>query len=393
MIGRTLAAALVAASVVSGVQAAATVQPVISGVSPAVDGRLDVDVLLTNAGVSDAPAPDSIAVTTHLAGRDAATTLLRIGATTAIRPGGFASLRYRSAQPIDGAGAAVLSLGTASGGYAFAMTADQSKVAVGTPPTSGPPSDVAPGTIAARDNAPMPGNGFLGNLSSYGPIYAAFGHGTDSDGKLELGFKYQLFGRAGDPVSHWYDGIHFAYTQYMYWDVGHDSAPFRDVNYQPELLYIYRHPADGHGDVFGAQGGFLHQSNGRGGDASRGYNLLYIQPQAELPLGRWTVSVAPRFYAYVIDRSDNPDIARYRGHQSLAVSIGEQDGIKLSTVSRYNFGSGKGSVDADLSYPLTHIWHDLPLYVVVQGFTGYGEDLLDYDRKQTRLRVGLGIVR
>jgi len=194
-------------------------------------------------------------------------------------------------------------------------------------------------------------------------------------------------------MSHWYDGIHFAYTQYMYWDVGHNSAPFRDVNYQPELLYIYRRPANGHGDVFGAQGGFLHQSNGRGGDASRGYDLLYIQPQADLPLGRWTVSIAPRVYAYVVDRSDNPDIARYRGHQSLAFSISEQDGIKLSTVSRYNFGSGKGSVDADLSYPLTHIWHDLPLYVVVQGFTGYGEDLLDYDRKQTRLRVGLGIVR
>jgi len=192
MIARFLGAALIAAAVVaSGARAEAPPQSVISGVSPAADGRLAVDVLLTNPGATDVAAPRSIAATTRVAGRDVETTLLRVVAPVTIRPGGFALVGYRSARPVDGTGDAVLSLGGESGGYAFAMTGSQAEVAASAPSPATPAvAGAAPaGTIAARDNAPMPGNGFLGNLSSYGPIYAAFGHGTDSDGKLELGFK------------------------------------------------------------------------------------------------------------------------------------------------------------------------------------------------------------
>ena len=193
MIARFSGAALIAAAVVaSGARAEAPPQSVISGVSPAADGRLAVDVLLTNPGATDVAAPGSIAATIRVVGRDVETTLLRAVAPVTIRPGGFALVGYRSARPVDGTGDAVLLLGGASGGYAFAMTGSQAEVAASAPAPAAPsaaPGPAPAGTIAARDNAPMPGNGFLGNLSSYGPIYAAFGHGTDSDGKLELGFK------------------------------------------------------------------------------------------------------------------------------------------------------------------------------------------------------------
>ena len=36
---------------------------------------------------------------------------------------------------------------------------------------------------------------------------------------------------------------------------------------------------------------------------------------------------------------------------------------------------------------------DLNLYVFGQAFAGYGENLLDYNRQTTRLRVGVAIVR
>jgi hypothetical protein len=38
---------------------------------------------------------------------------------------------------------------------------------------------------------------------------------------------------------------------------------------------------------------------------------------------------------------------------------------------------------------LTHIWQRLPLYLAVQGFTGYVEDLSDQGRRQARLRAGI----
>ena len=62
--------------------------------------------------------------------------------------------------------------------------------------------------------------------------------------------------------------------------------------------------------------------------------------------------------------------------------------------SRMNFGTGKGAVDATLSYPLDRIVATkLNLYVFGQGFAGYGENLLNYDKRTTRLRVGVGFVR
>ena len=54
----------------------------------------------------------------------------------------------------------------------------------------------------------------------------------------------------------------------------------------------------------------------------------------------------------------------------------------------------KGAIDAELSYPLDKIVDtNLNVYVFGQAFAGYGENLLDYDRKATRLRLGVAIVR
>ncbi|MBA2935095.1 phospholipase A [Sphingomonas sp. CGMCC 1.13654] len=345
-------------------------------------------ILLNTVGGPDRPVADTLYAILHADGRDVPVEMKRQGPPVTIAGNGYAQVDYAVARPAGVAGRAVLSVDSGSDGYAFALgeAGDDIQSAQIAPPT-----ETAREASAAPVPPPRPNNPLLGNLSTYNPIYAVLGHGTDTDAKLELSFKYQLLGHPGD--GHWYSGFHFAYTQRMFWDLGANSAPFRDVNYQPEFLYIYTLPKNEAGDQLNVRGGYLHESNGRDGSASRSYNILYIQPTLDVPIGSWTASIGPRIFHYIINRDGNEDIARYRGHQALAFSIGQDQGLKLSTWSRLNFSTGKGSVDADLSYPLTHIWHDLPLYVVVQGFTGYGEDLLDYNRKQTRLRVGIGIVR
>src|SRR3546814_3244506 len=78
----------------------------------------------------------------------------------------------------------------------------------------------------------------------------------------------------------------------------------------------------------------------------------------------------------------------------LFAEIGEDDGLRITTNTRLNFGSGKGAIDADISYPIDRlIGGNLNFYLFGQAFTGYGENLLDYNRRMTRLRVGLAIVR
>src|SRR3546814_12927960 len=102
-----------------------------------------------------------------------------------------------------------------------------------------------------------------------------------------------------------------------------------------------------------------------------------------MPIGKYTLSLGPRLSFYVGSLEDNPDIKRYRGNTALFAQIGQDDGLRLTTNTRFNFPSGKGAIDAELSYPLDRIVDSsLNIYVFGQGFAGYGENLLDYDRKK-----------
>lgn len=313
-------------------------------------------------------------------------------------PGKFGQAKYALRLPADvrPQGAVILSLGDESGsGYAFSLPS------IGAPGEADRPQSAAntvapPATEEVLSVKPDSGNAFLGNLSTYAPIYAVYGPGTNSDGRVQISFKYQLFGDAGavgrnDPFI---NGIHFAFTQRMYWNLGEKSTPFRNIDFMPEVFYLLpASPTDGKVSL-GGKAGFRHESNGRDGLNSRSLNTLYIQPVATTQMGKYTLSIGPRLDVYVGTLKDNPDIKRYRGNTSLFAEIGQDDGLRLTTNTRFNFSSGKGAIDAGLSYPLDRIVDtSLNLYVFGQGFAGYGENLLDYDRKVTRLRAGVAIVR
>src|SRR3546814_20190894 len=67
-----------------------------------------------------------------------------------------------------------------------------------------------------------------------------YGPDTNSEARIQFSFKYQLFASRrseGLPRS-WRDGLHFGYTQRMFWDLGAYSSPFRNIDFQPELFYL-----------------------------------------------------------------------------------------------------------------------------------------------------------
>lgn len=264
-------------------------------------------------------------------------------------------------------------------------------------PTPAAPSGTAavvaasPAASFREDDRP-----FFGNLSAYNAMYAAYGPSETNDTRIQVSFKYQLFGRAGDtgPGRPWKNRIFLAYTQRMFADVSRQSNPFRNIDFMPELFYQFQPRAIGDGVMLGGQAGIRHESNGRAGDSSRSVNTIYVQPVATLTLGDVPLSVGPRLWVFVGSNEDNPRIGHYRGNTGLFLKLGAEHGLQLSTTSRFNPGSGKGSIDAELSYPLNRlVFPDLNLYLFGQAFAGYGENLLDYDRRQTRLRLGIGIVR
>jgi outer membrane phospholipase A len=381
----------------TGVGFAATPPALIVG---AVQDRGDlrsVTVLRLNNGAATERYrfPDRLPADVRMGDRIVAVMLERVDGgdpTRTIAASGFAQMDYRFRMP-DGAGAAtVAALSLQPGRPApdqFAVTGGAAG-GVAVPTSVAVPTGVAP--EAKRDT----GNAYVGNLSSYGPIYGVYGPGTNTDARIEIGFKYQLFGTPGDvgPNSPRENGVFFGYRQRLFWDLGKKSSPFRNVEYLPEIFYLV--PATPVSDriALGGQAGARHESNGRDGTASRSLNTLYVQPVATGAVGDLTLSVGPRVWLYAGSLEDNPDIKRYRGNSGLFAEIGQRDGWRLTTQSRMNFGTGKGALDAELSYPLDRLVDTkLNLYLFGQGFVGYGENLFDYTRRTTRLRIGIGFVR
>lgn len=86
---------------------------------------------------------------------------------------------------------------------------------------------------------------------------------------------------------------------------------------------------------------------------------------------------------------NNKDITDYLGHYELTASY-RWNNNTFSIMSRNNLESGfsKGALEASWSFPL---WNYKYLRGYIQGFTGYGQSLLDYDSNQTSVGVGLSV--
>lgn len=372
-----------------------------------VDGTAIVEIRILNAGdqTQNVDLPQRISAQLVMRDDNRRVWLDRAAQTPAsisIAARGFASARYCVDLP-QIADTAILSVPAWSNQYVAIVTNTRNPSHRAN--IKGIAEDMATATsVAPTPIPPTPpptdrriGNAFLSNLSAYEPIYAVYGPGTNTDARIQLSFKYQLFGSHArqEGASSLADGLYFAYTQRMFWDLEAESSPFRNIDYQPELFYLSPAMTASQKATVSGQVGIRHESNGKAGPDSRSVNGIYVSPMGAFSLGGDArLIVAPRLWLYVGDRSDNPDIRRYRGNTGLVVQIGRDNGLRLTTSSRFNFWSGKGSLGADLSYPMNRLLGGGPdFYLFAQSFVGYGENLLDYNKSTTRLRIGVALVR
>ncbi|MBL8447370.1 MAG: phospholipase A [Zoogloeaceae bacterium] len=238
-----------------------------------------------------------------------------------------------------------------------------------------------------------------GNAFAYHePMYFLVGANGGANARFQLSFKYRLFDREGVvaqalPVI---GGLYFGYTQTSLWDLSTGSAPFRDTSYRPSLFYqwdIAQRP--GNDDRWMVQAGVEHESNGKDGANSRSLNTAFARLDWRTPVGEDGAyfGVMPKIWTY-LEKDDNPDIQRYRGHGEVALRYGRDEGW-VSQVTLRRGTAGRGSTQVDVSRPLgTRILSDAGAFLHFQYFDGYGETLLDYDQvRHPQFRVGLSIVR
>lgn len=205
------------------------------------------------------------------------------------------------------------------------------------------------------------------------------------ESKIQVSFKTKLM----EDLFKTRADVWFGYTQtsnWQLWNQGENSAPFRNNDYQPELFITQPVKADlpGGGKLRVLGVGFVHQSNGQSRPLSRSWNRIY--GMAGMEWGKLTVM--PRVWVRAFEGSsendDNPDISDYMGYGDVKVQYRFNNEQTLSTTVRYNPKTGKGAVQAGYTFPLKG-----KLKAYVQGFHGYGDSLLDYNRKQNGIGIGL----
>lgn len=221
------------------------------------------------------------------------------------------------------------------------------------------------------------------NQAAYAPIG---GKSLEAQAaKFQLSIKVPIM----DDVFSKDSSLWFGYTQTAWWQLYNPgendqvSRPFRETNHEPELMLDFITDFE----VLGMTNrliriGLSHQSNGQSRPLSRSWNRVYAAFILE-----WNdVGIAFRpWYRIPEDaaQDDNPDIIDYMGHFDVTAAWrnGEHEySLKL----RRNFATDKGAIELGYSFPLNG-----RIRGYVQIFHGYGESLIDYNHKATRIGVGI----
>lgn len=209
-----------------------------------------------------------------------------------------------------------------------------------------------------------------------------------NEAQFQLGFKTRVLHNIfGDNGSLW-----AGYTQSSRWQVysASISRPFRETNYEPEAMLMFRTPwALGNWNLRMSGITLTHQSNGRANPLSRSWNRVI----AHFGIENDDLSIQLRPWMRIKEEAqddNNPGIENYIGRGEIIVAKHFGGGHVLSLQARHSLRSGadsRGSIRLDWAIPISG-----NLNAHFSGFSGYGESLIDYNNRQSMLGVGVSLV-
>jgi phospholipase A1 len=209
------------------------------------------------------------------------------------------------------------------------------------------------------------------------------------EAKYQISVKLPLYIEQDDA-----SGLYLGFTVKSYWQVYNSdvSKPFRATDYEPEIYYAWNNELSILGFKFNQlQLGFNHQSNGQSNEFSRSWNRLFASAlfsdkSSFYYLKTWyRIPEDEKATRTSAEGDDNPDITRFLGNMELGFGTIVGD-FNIVSLLRNNLrtSENKGSFELNISYPITDRYD-----LLFQYFNGYGDSLIDYNRHQQR--VGLGI--
>lgn len=179
----------------------------------------------------------------------------------------------------------------------------------------------------------------------------------------------------------------FAYTQKSFWQLYNfeDSSPFRETNYEPEMLLNFRLNIDRLGLKWRTFTlGFNHQSNGRSEPLSRSWNRVVGNFGFER--GNFTLLLNTWYRLPENDADDdNPEIEDYMGYGEIwGYYIWNEHRFGVMLRNNLQNHDNRGAVQLEWCIPFFDkgSWY-------IQYYNGYGESLLDYDHNVNRISAGV----
>ncbi len=219
-------------------------------------------------------------------------------------------------------------------------------------------------------------NYFIGGIPIEEKITAA-----NSNAKFRLSIKQKLT-RSNLPFDT-YLFIHF--TQTTIWNIVEESMPVRDLNFNPGVglghLIIYKNRYIGEARLM-----LEHESNGKDGINSRSWNKVSLG--ANLMFHK-NMDAQLKLWVPVIDSDYNRDIMKYNGIGHFGIHYHSNDNrFIFGVLSTWRTNSFSFNTQCDLSFK---IHNNENQYLFIQYYNGYGENLLDYNKYKSVVRIGFVI--
>jgi len=208
---------------------------------------------------------------------------------------------------------------------------------------------------------------------------------NDIEAKFQISFKTKMAqGLFGDNGALW-----AGYTQSSRWQVYNDlSAPFRETNYEPEVMMTFATDYE----VLGWKVPMLgvavnHQSNGRADPLSRSWNRII--GMAAMEKNGWVIGLRPWFRIPEEEKDDNnADIEDFVGRAEIIINKRlKNHNFAVTIRNSLKVEDNRGSGMLEWTFPVSGY-----LKGYVQLFNGYGESMIDYNHHQNTIGIGITLV-
>ena len=202
-----------------------------------------------------------------------------------------------------------------------------------------------------------------------------------SDVKFQLSLALRLWHIEKSEVD-----IFATYSQRSIWDIYQKSCPFRETLYNPGIWVAWQ-TSNQVRLLFGVE----HESNGIGNELSRSLNCATAACLYE-PLDHWRFGMRLWYGYFFHNENIYQGYFRYRGvMQAWGTFHTRDERLQVTALVNPTITFAKYNLQVEASWRLAKRSDWIPS-LFVQYCYGYGETMIDYNLRASKIRIGISLI-